>query len=148
MKKSLLTALALCCCLLAGAQQWKVITIVESIVPAGIGRSRIVETQHDADVDKLTTQRTGDKSNAGEVSRSEIKEAAKDLKETKLLNFYSLTGINFGNIAANDAVIAAKMEEQVQAGWKVAYITSGVESDAGAGDGTGIFITRIFFTRD
>jgi hypothetical protein len=32
-------------------------------------------------------------------------------------------------------------------GWTLAFVTSGVESDAGTADGQGIFITRMFFTR-
>ena len=69
------------------------------------------------------------------------------MKETKLVNFYSMVGINFGNIASNDAVIAAKINDLVKQGWSVAFITSGVESDAGKDDGKGIFITRIFFVK-
>jgi hypothetical protein len=63
------------------------------------------------------------------------------------VNFYSLTGINFGNIAANDAVISAKINSLIAEGWSVAFVTSGVESDAGRYDGQGIFITRIFFMK-
>jgi hypothetical protein len=33
----------------------------------------------------------------------------KDFEETKLLNFYNVAGIRFQNIAANDAVISAKL---------------------------------------
>jgi hypothetical protein len=32
-------------------------------------------------------------------------------------------------------------------GWDLAFITSAVESDAGKGDGKGIFITRYIFKR-
>lgn len=129
------------------AQQYKIVTIVESIVPGGLGRSRIIETQKEADINSLTTLRDGNKSNQKDIERDEIKEGGEDLKETKLLNFYSLVGINFGNIAANDAIIAAKINEMVSKGWSVAFITGGVESDAGDRDGKGIFITRIFFVK-
>lgn len=64
-----------------------------------------------------------------------------------MVNFYSFAGINFGNIASNDAVIAAKINEVVKEGWAVAFITSAVESDAGKEDGKGIFITRIYFVK-
>jgi len=131
----------------ATAQQFKVVTIVESIVPAGIGRSRIVETVGTSDVEKLTTQREGNKSNQGDVSRSDVKVSGENMKETKLVNFFSIGGINFGNIASNDAVIEAKLNELVKEGWTVAFVTSGVESDAGTNDGQGIFITRIFLTK-
>ena len=77
----------------------------------------------------------------------------KDLKideitETKILNFYSLTGINFQNIASNDAMIAAKMNELGKDGWKLMFVTSGVESNAGAQDNEGIFITRMIFSKN
>lgn len=129
------------------SQQFKIVTIVESIVPMGIGRSRIIETQGATDVNKLTTEREGNKSKQDEVDRSDVKVSGENLKETKLLNFFSLAGINFGNIAANDAVISAKLNELVKDGWSVAFVTSGVESDGGTGDGQGIFITRIFLTK-
>jgi hypothetical protein len=129
------------------AQEYKVLTVIESIVPMGAGRSRIIDSQGTVDVNSLTTVRDGNKSKQDQVDRDDVKEAGLNMKETKLLNFYSMVGINFGNIASNDAVIAAKMNEVVKEGWSVAFITSGVESDAGDGDGKGIFITRIFFVK-
>lgn len=129
------------------AQEFKIITIVESIVPGGAGRSRIIENQGNVNIEAITTERDGNKSKADKVDRGDLKGAGDNLKETKLLNFYSLVGINFGNIASNDAIIGAKINEMVKNGWKVAYITSAVESDAGKDDGNGIFITRIFFTK-
>lgn len=132
---------------IVSAQEYKVVTIVESIVPMGLGRSRIIETQGKVDVEALTTTRDGNKSNSGDVDRDEIKESGENLKETKLVNFYSLVGINFGNIASNDAVIAGKINSVVKQGWSVAFITSGVESDAGKDDKKGLFITRIFFVK-
>lgn len=127
--------------------EFKVITIVESIVPGGIGRSRIIESTGNIDINSVTTVRDGSKSNADKVDRDEVKAAGTNLKETKLVNFYSFVGINFENIASNDATITAKINEMLKLGWQVAYITSGVESDAGKGDGAGIFITRIFFKK-
>jgi hypothetical protein len=129
------------------AQEYKVVTIIESIVPMGAGRSRIVDAQGTADINSLTTVREGNKSKQDQVDRDDIKEAGQNMKETKLLNFYSMVGINFGNVASNDAVIAAKINDVVKEGWSVAFITSAVESDAGKDDGKGIFITRIFFVK-
>ena len=128
-------------------QEYKIVTVIESIVPMGMGRSRIVENSGKVNIDDLTNQRDGNKSKQGEVDREEVKEAGENMKETKLVNFFNLGGINFGNIASNDAVIAAKMNDMIKQGWSVAYITSGVESNAGKDDGQGIFITRIFFVR-
>jgi hypothetical protein len=129
------------------AQEFKVITIVESIVPGGIGRSRIIENQGTVDIEALTTEREGDKSNAGKVKRSDLKDVGDNLKETKLLNFYSMVGIQFGNIASNDAIIGAKINEMIKNGWKLTFVASGVESDAGKDDGNGIFITRLYFSK-
>jgi hypothetical protein len=129
------------------AQEFKVITIVESIVPGGIGRSRIIENQGAVDIEALTTEREGDKSNSGKVKRSDLKDVGDNLKETKLLNFYSMVGIQFGNIASNDAIIAAKINEMIKNGYKLTFVASGVESDAGKDDGNGIFITRLYFSK-
>ena len=130
----------------AQAQEYKVITTVESIVPGGIGRSRITEVQQGADYKEFTTSRTdGKKSEQGDVDTSSIKIEAFD--ETKLLNFYSITGINFQNIASNDAVITSKLNDLAKEGWELQFVTSGVESDAGKGDGHGIYITRYILKR-
>lgn len=127
-------------------KEFKVVTIVESIVPGGLGRSRIIESKSEANIEASTTERTnGTDSKQGKVRRKDIK--ADELSETKLLNFYSLTGINFQNIASNDAMIAAKVNEVAKDGWKLMFMTSGVESNAGAQDGEGIFITRLMFSK-
>ena len=68
--------------------------------------------------------------------------------KNKLLNFYSAVGINFQNIASNDAVVSSKLTELGKEGWSLVFVTSGVESDSGDKDGNGIFITRYIFKRD
>lgn len=148
MKRTLfLLGLALCAAPEASAQQFKVITIVESIVPMGIGRSRLIESTTTVDSDAATTERTdGKKSDQGGVDRGDLK--VDSFKETKLLNFFSGVGINFQNIASNDALIADKMTKLAAQGWQLIHIASGVESDAGKDDGNGIFITRMFFRKD
>ncbi len=129
------------------AQEYKVVTTIESVVPMGIGRSRIVETTDSLDVVNFTTSRTdGKKSKQKDVSRSDAK--VNKFDETKLLNFYSAVGINFQNIASNDAMISSKINKLVKEGWELKFVLSGVESDAGKGDGTGIFITRFIFYRE
>ena len=106
----------------------------------------MTESKEGADYKALTTSRVkGTKSDQGDVSRDDVKIDAFD--ETKLLNFYSLTGINFQNIASNDAVITSKLNEMAKEGWQLIFVTSGVESDAGKSDGNGIFITRMFFKK-
>lgn len=129
------------------AQEFKIVTVVESIVPAGLGRSRIIETLSTQDSDALTTERTrGNKSSQNKVRRRDVK--VENLLETKLLNFYSLTGINFQNIASNDAVITDRLNSLAAEGWEIMFMTSGVESDAGETDGTGIFITRFLLKKN
>lgn len=126
--------------------EYKIVSVVESIVPAGIGRSRILEATDQAEVEAVTTTRTdGTKSDMGDVKRKNLK--IDNFKETKLLNFFTLAGINFQNIASNDALISDKLNQLTKAGWELAFVTSGVESDGGEVDGKGIFITRFIFKR-
>lgn len=131
----------------AVAQEFKIITTVESIVPMGLGRSRMVDPQTAGDYKALTTERTdGKKSSQGDIKRDGVK--IENFEETKLLNFYSAVGINFQNIASNDAVVSSKLTKLAGEGWTLVFVTSGVESDAGPNDGNGIFITRYVFKRD
>ncbi len=128
------------------AQEYKVITTVESVVPGGAGRSRIIENTQAMSASSLTTAReNGKKSDQGDVRRKDAK--IDKLNETKLLNFYSLVGINFQNIASNDAIITDRINELAADGWELVFVTSGVESDAGEVDRQGIFITRYIFKR-
>lgn len=130
----------------AQSVEYKVITSVESIVPMGIGRSRLIEEKSEINVDNFTTERTdGKKSKQKKVKRSAAK--VDKFAETKLLNFYSIAGINFQNIASNDALLSSKINKLTAAGWELAFVTSAVESDSGKGDGKGIFITRYIFKR-
>lgn len=129
---------------LLGVSQYKVVTIVESILPGGVGRSRMIEATSQVDYNAFTTVRTdGKDSKQSDVDRSDIK--IDGLRETKMLNFFSLVGINFQNIASNDAVIMSKLNEMHSQGYDLAFVTSGVESDAGKEDGNGIFVTRLYF---
>jgi hypothetical protein len=130
----------------AKAQEMKVVTIVESIVPGGLGRSRIIEAKEVLDAKTLTTTRVdGKKSDQDDIKRSDAK--IENFDETKLLNFYSLVGINFQNIASNDAAITSKINDLLKDGWQLQFVTSGVESDAGKNDLNGIFITRLYFKK-
>lgn len=126
--------------------KYKVVTVVESVVPMGLGRSRIIENKSEVDVNDFTTERTdGKKSDQGDVKRSDAK--VDEFSEAKLLNFFSGVGINFQNIASNDALISSKINQLTAEGWELAFVTSGVESDAGKGDGDGIYITRFVFKK-
>lgn len=130
----------------ARAQEFKVVTIVESIVPGGIGRSRIIDSKDTVDYKAFATDRTdGKESDQNDIGRALVK--IENFEETKLLNFYSLAGINFQNIASNDAMISSKINALLKEGWQLMFVSSGVESNAGKMDGVGIFITRLYFKK-
>lgn len=106
----------------------------------------MVEATTSIDHNNYTTERTdGKDSKQGDIDRSDLKINA--FKETKMLNFFSMVGINFQNIASNDAMIMSKLNEMDAQGYELAFVTSGVESDAGKDDGQGIFITRLYFKK-
>lgn len=127
------------------AQTYRVITSVESIVPNGLGRSRIINALEDKDYKEFTSVQTEDDNSRNRADRSEIR--VKNFEETKLLNFYNIGGIRFQNIAANDAVITSMINDMTANGWELAFVTSAVESEGGKGDGNGIFITRYIFRK-
>ncbi len=123
----------------------KVITSVESIVPNGLGRSRLISTNEDRDYMDYTTTQSEDDNTRNKSKRKDIR--LKEFDETKLLNFYNMAGIRFQNIAANDALISSKLTTMLAQGWDLVFVTSAVESDAGKEDRQGIFITRYIFKR-
>ena len=98
--------------------KWLQITAVESVVPGGIGRSRMIS----------------------------IDDQGK-MEETKMKNFFSMAGINFGNIRENDLSITTKIQELTSEGWELYDVTSGVFS-GNENNSTGIFITRYLFKKE
>jgi hypothetical protein len=126
--------------------EYKIITSVESIVPMGLGRSRIISVNDNRNYKDFTVVRSdSEEDERNKSDRSDIR--VKGYDETKLLNFYNIGGIRFQNIAANDAVITSKINAMIEDGWDLAFVNTGVESDAGKQDGEGIFITRYIFKR-
>jgi hypothetical protein len=125
--------------------EYKVITSIESIVPMGLGRSRIISSSEEQNYEDFTSERTAENDKQNKSKRSDVK--IDDFEETKLVNFYSIAGINFKNIASNDAIISSKINAMINEGWDLAFVVSGVESDAGKGDGNGIYITRFIFKK-
>lgn len=97
------------------AQEFKVITTIESVVPGGLGRSRMIQ-----------------------------QDANGKLEEIKMNNFFSMVGINFGNIMDNDLMIAEMLTKMTTEGWEIISIVPGVYA---ADKSTGIFITRYFFKK-
>jgi len=132
MKKNLLACLLLltlsCSFLTTSAQmnpapavryEYKQITAVESVVPGGLGRSRI-----------LTTDDNG------------------QTREKELKNFYSLVGINFDNITNNDRVIVERLNDFSNDGWELFSVITGSNQQSSQGNSSGgIFITRYIFRR-
>lgn len=143
-KLVLMAALAVVAYAETHAQEYRVITSVESIVPNGLGRSRIVNATEAKDYREYTSEQTEDDNTRNKADRGEIR--VKNFEETKLLNFFNIGGIRFQNIAANDALISSMITTMVSEGWELAFVTSAVES-AGKGDNQGIFITRYIFKR-
>ena len=96
---------------------WYQVTVIESVVPGGIGRSRMISQDENG-----------------------------KMEETKLENFFSLAGINFGNVRENDQQITNKITELSNEGWKLYNVTSGVYS-GNSNSNNGIFITRYLFNK-
>lgn len=129
----------------AQTYEYKIVTSIESIVPMGLGRSRIVSENEEKNYKDFTSERTSESKKQNKSARGDAK--VDNFEETKLVNFYSAVGINFQNVASNDALLSSKINTMISEGWDLAFVTSGVESDAGKGDGKGIFITRFIFKR-
>jgi hypothetical protein len=127
--RKLTIALGLTCAALAGIvfssftkkeqnqYEYQQITTIESVVPMGLGRSRMISTSP-----------TG------------------TMEETKMENFFSAAGINFGNIRSNDKATTDKISQLVNAGWELEEVTAGVYS-GNENNSNGIFITRYLFKK-
>ena len=126
--------------------EYKIVTTVESIVPLGAGRSRMISSDDPRDFSEFTSERTEDNKKRNKSKRGDIR--VENFNETKLLNFFNIAGIRFENIAANDALISSKINSMVEQGWELAFVVSATESDAGKDDGKGIFVTRFIFKRN
>lgn len=125
--------------------EYQVVTSVESIIPSGLGRSRLIAGTAERNFEDFTSKRSSEDDERNKSKRSEIR--VKDFEETKMLNFFNIGGIRFQNIASNDAIVTSKMNSLSAEGWELAFVTSGVESFAGEKDPNGIFVTRYIFKR-
>lgn len=120
-------------------------TVVESIVPNGLGRSRLINALEERDYREFTSVRSEEDNTRNKSDRDEIR--VKNFEETKLLNFFNIGGIRFQNIAANDAIVRSKVTTMLNDGWQIVSIVSGVESVGSKDDSDGIYITRFYFQR-
>ncbi len=140
-----LLSVVLCTELQAQVYEYQIVTVVESIIPNGLGRSRMISVNDSRDYQEFTTTRSEEDNSRNKSDRGDIR--VKGFDETKLLNFFNLGGIRFQNIAANDAIITSKINSMAEAGWELTFVNSGVESHGGKGDDNGIYITRYIFKR-
>lgn len=101
------------------AYEYKQFSTIESVIPGGMGRSRI-----------LTTDDGG------------------QLIEKELKNFYSMVGINFGNIANNDRAIVDRINDYSAQGWELMHVSTGSQEQISNGSSSGgLFITRYLFRK-
>jgi len=97
------------------------ISTIESVVPGGLGRSRMISSNPDGTVN-----------------------------EEKMENFFSMVGINFSNVRKNDQQITDKINTIVNDGWELVSVSTGVYpggGEKGSTGATGIFITRYLFKK-
>ena len=130
----------------AQTYEYKTVTTVESLVQSGLGRSRMIAETDNVDYKYATIRTEVDgktKKQKSKAKRSEIR--TKAFEETKLLNFFNVGGIRFNNIATNDAMVTAKMNDLAAEGWELAFMATGVES--ADKEPEAIFITRYVFRR-
>ena len=120
-------------------------TVVESIIPNGLGRSRIINSLEPRDYNEYTSIKSPGFQSRNKSDRQEIR--ANEYEETKLLNFFNIVGIRFQNIAANDALINDKVSNMLNDGWELVNIVAGVEAVGSEDDKNGIYITRFYFKR-
>lgn len=125
--------------------EFQTITVIESIVPNGLGRSRMLSVNGERDYKEFTSTQTEDDNTRNKSKRKKVR--VKDFDETKLLNFFNIGGIRFQNIAANDALVTSKLNDMSLNGWSLEFVTSGTESYGGEGDSNGIYVTRYIFKR-
>ena len=125
--------------------EFETVTVVESLIQGGLGRSRMISGTQTVNYREATTIRKEDgKKEKSDKKRSEIRTLA--FEETKLLNFYNVAGIRFNNIATNDAMVKSKLNEMSAQGWELVFVSSGVESADKERDA--IFITRYHFRKE
>ena len=97
--------------------EYMAFTTIESIVPGGLGRSRLL-----------------------------IDGGNGNLDEQKIKNLYSMVGIKMENIFQNDQDVVAKLNDLSNEGWELAFANTGVQSPTDGGT-SGIYCTRYILRR-
>ena len=97
--------------------EYMAFTTIESIVPGGAGRSRML-----------------------------IDGGNGSLDEQKMKNLYSMMGIKMENIFENDQDVVSKLNDLSNEGWELAFANTGVQSPTDAGS-SGIYCTRYILRR-
>jgi hypothetical protein len=97
--------------------KWLQITVIESVIPGGAGRSRMITIDENGKTD-----------------------------EVKINNFFSLAGINFNNVRENDQTVTNEIQDLTNQGWVLEHISSGVFS-GNQNNTNGIFLTRYLFKK-
>ena len=88
------------------AYEYMAFTTIESIVPGGAGRSRMLQDAGDGTLD-----------------------------EQKMKNLYSMMGIKMENIFENDQNVVSKLNDLSNEGWELAFANTGVQSPDQGGNG-------------
>ena len=102
---------------MVASYEFQQVSVIESVVAAGVGRSRILSTGSNG-----------------------------KMNEEKILNLFSVSGINLGNIHQNDLKISNKLSNMSAEGWELVDVTTGV-SMYGQENEEGIYMTRFLFRR-
>ena len=101
----------------APSYEYQTFTTIESIVPGGLGRSRML-----------------------------LDNGSGSLDEQKIKNLYSVVGIKMENIFNNDQNVTGKLNELSEDGWELTFVNTGVQSP-NEGSSNGIYCTRYILRR-
>ena len=101
----------------APSYEYQTFTTIESIVPGGLGRSRML-----------------------------LDNGSGSLDEQKMKNLYSVVGIKMENIFNNDLAVTEKLNELSEDGWELTFTNTGVQSPSEGGS-NGIYCTRYILRR-
>jgi len=110
----------------APAYRLQIVTCIESLVPDGLGRSRMISTDVEINYLEFTSRQTAAKNDRNQSDRGDIR--LKQYEETKLLNLYNEGGIRFQNVVSNDALVTSKINTLLSEGWELFFVATGVES--------------------